>query len=137
MKGQEEGDRDLYEMGLMDDLIERSPGKPIGTLVQLGGPLPDPDALDDTEAEGALKSLLGQLALFNIALNVCEHFSPRDALRLLVKEILPNQCAYPELKGTGWIQHFMTSEHCPQCEAEAEEEWKASNAQDTQGEPDE
>ena len=77
----------------------------------------------------ALKTLLAQLALFGISLDICEHFTPRDAYRLLLEEICPGETAYPELRNTQWVQHFMTSEFCPACEAEFDREYEQRERQ--------
>ena len=124
----DEGSRALYEMELMDDLIETSDGVRLDEIFDGPVKLPRPEQLgDDQEAEAALKTLLAQLAQFGIALDVCEHFTPRDAYRLLLEEICPQQTAYPELRNTQWVQHFMTSEFCPQCAAEFDREFELRN----------
>jgi hypothetical protein len=120
----EEVQRAIAEMELADDLLENSDGTLLEAFIETGGDLPDPDAIDDERAETELKCLVGQMALWGIALDICEHYTPRDAYRLLVTEILPNHRAHPELRGTGWVQHFMTCEHCPQCDAEAERQYR-------------
>jgi hypothetical protein len=115
----------IRELELMDELIERGEGEPIETIFDSPLTLPSPDQLaDDAEAEPVLKSLLAQLALYGIALDVCEHYSPRDAYRLLVEQICKEEGAYPELRNTQWVQHFMTSEFCEECDAEFEREYE-------------
>jgi hypothetical protein len=57
------------------------------------------------------------LARCGVSLAVCHHFTPREAYRLLIEEICVEERAYRELQGTQWVQTFMTSEYCPQCEA--------------------
>lgn len=120
----DEGDETLHELELMDDLLERGEGEPVGTLFEKPLKLPRPEQLDENQAERVLKVLLAELAVFGIALEVCEHFTPRDAYRLLVEEICQEERAFPELRNTQWVQHFMTSEFCPQCEAEFEREFE-------------
>lgn len=116
----EDKPRCIREMELMDDLIENSPGVPLDMIFDGPLKLHPPDQLGDQEAEQALKLVLAELALFGISLDVCEHFTPRDAYRLLLDEICPEERAYPELRHTQWVQSFSTSEYCPQCEAEFE-----------------
>lgn len=120
----ESADEDIREMELMDALIESGPGEPLFELFDSPLRLPRPETLDDAGVEKALKALLAQLAVFNVALAVCPHYSIRDAYRLMLERICPNEHAYSELRGTGWIQHFMTHESCPLCEAEAEREYE-------------
>ena len=125
-------DRELIrEMELMDDLIETSDGEPLASFLQSPERCRPPDRLDDEEVEGALKGILMELALFGIALDVCEHYTPRDTYRLLVEELLPNQRAHPELRGTGWVTNFMTHEFCPECEAEADREFEETEGDAT------
>ncbi|HOW70511.1 MAG TPA: hypothetical protein PKY77_07920 [Phycisphaerae bacterium] len=106
------------DLELMDECIARGEGEPVGGLFDLPIKMPLPDQLADDEIESHLKALLGQMALHGVALDVCEHFTPRDCYRLLIEEICRNQNAYAELRGTRWVQHFMTSEYCEACEEE-------------------
>jgi hypothetical protein len=90
------------------------------------GPLkcPLPDQLGDEEVEEALKRLLAQLALYGVALDVCEHFSPREVYRLLLEQVCTEERAYPELRNTQWVQHYSTSDYCEQCQAEMDREFE-------------
>lgn len=120
-KGGDQADDGLIrQMELMDDLLESSPGEPVGSLLDSLGPLPEPDELSERQAEAQLKAMLGQLALFGVALDICEHFTARDAYRLLKEHILPEGRIFPELRGSDWVEHFMTHEHCAECAAEIE-----------------
>jgi len=110
----------LRQMGPTDDAIENSPGEPIGSLLDALGPLPEPDELSERQAEVQLKALLGQLARFGVALDVCEHFTARNAYRLLKEHILPEGRIHPELRGSDWVEHFTTQEHCAECAAQAQ-----------------
>jgi hypothetical protein len=110
----------IREMELMDELIERGDGEIIGSLFDGPVRFPRPEQLDDEAVEKSLKLLLSQMAMFNISLDVCQHFSPREAYRLLIERICAEEQAYPELRHTQWIQHFTTAEFCPQCEADWE-----------------
>ncbi len=123
----EEAEDPLYELELMDDLIENSDGEPIGGIFAHLDRLPQADSLSDDKAERLLKRLLGELALYGIALHVCEHFTPRDAYRLLVETIAREESFHPELRGTGWVQNFMTAEFCPACEAKIQAEFEAED----------
>jgi len=114
----------IREMELMDDLIEQGEGDPVGMLFDGPVKLPRPEQLNDEQVEESLKSLLAQLALYGIALHVCEHFTPRDTYRLLLEEICTEEHAYGQLRGTGWVQHFMTSEFCQKCDEEFDREYE-------------
>ena len=122
IENDEDKPREIREMELMDDLIESGPGEPLEELFDTPVTFPLPGGLNDEEVEAALKSLLAQLALFNVSLDVCEHFAPRDAYRLLLEQICPEERAYPELRHTQWVQFYSTSDYCEQCQAEFERE---------------
>jgi len=120
----EEDRKEWEEMELLDDLIETSDGEPLISFLQSPKAYRPADQLSDDEVEGSLKGILAELALFGIAFALCEHFTPRDAYHLLLTEILPNERAHPELRGTGWVTNFMTHDFCPECEAEAERDYE-------------
>lgn len=113
----------IRELELMDALIERGEDVPVGSLFDPPMQLPSVeqlDQMDDAEAEAVFKTLLARLALYGVALDMCEHYTPRAAYRLLVEEIGPEEGVFPELQQTQWVQHFMTHEFCDQCAAELE-----------------
>lgn len=108
---------DIRELELMDYCIDHSQRQPIFLLLDGTDQLQSAEELDDEEIEMELKTLLARLAILGIALDVCEHFTPRDCYRLLRDKILSEPHAYAELVGTGWVQHVMTCEYCADCEA--------------------
>jgi hypothetical protein len=115
-------DESLREMELMDHLIERDGGHHFGEICDLKNLTP-PDELSEQEAETALKIVLGQLALSGIAIDICEHFTPKEVYRWLIDEIFSKESFHPEMRRTQWVQHFSTWESCPACDAEAERDW--------------
>ena len=123
IRGGDDADGGAFEaeLELMDYCIEHEEGCPAGQLLEDLDRYPRPETLSDEEVEAQLKVLLGELALLNVALGVCEHFSPRDCCRLLLDTILAEEEVYEPLIGTGWVQHFTTHEFCPECEAEIDE----------------
>lgn len=125
----EEKSDSIREMELMDDLIERGEGELIGSLFDSPLRLARPEQLSDEQVEPALKSLLGELALLGIAIDVCEHYSPREVYRLLLETICKEERAYPELRNTQWVQHFATSDFCEKCDAEFEEKYQQREKQ--------
>lgn len=112
----------MAETRLMDECMEGGEETPLIRL--LGGidSLPQPDDLDDATAEAELKVLLGRMAMLGVALNVCDHCTPREAYRMLIEQILPDSGVFEPLIGTHWVQHLMTHEYCEQCEAEYDAE---------------
>ena len=113
------GDAAVRELEMMDHCLEHGEMRSISSLLGGADEWRPPEDMDDEEVEGTLKGLLALLAPLGIALDVCEHFSPRDCYRLLRDEILPEPNAYAELAGTSWVQHFSTYEYCADCEAAA------------------
>jgi hypothetical protein len=77
--------------------------------------------LDDREVVYQLKSVLANLARHGITLDMCEHFSARQAYTLLVDHLLQEELTYPNLPSVGYVQHLMTHEHCANCAQELEE----------------
>lgn len=116
-------DQDMYETELIDYCIEHAEEKPIIELLGDAGKLPMPEDLDDDQVEAQLKGLLGQMAMLGVALDVCEHYTPRECYRLLRDTILHDNSTYEELIGTGWVTHIMTSEYCKACEEQFEREY--------------
>jgi hypothetical protein len=121
---EDEASKDVREMELMDDQIENGEKAPICSLFEEPMQLPAADTLDDKQAERMLKSLLAQLALCGVALHICEHYTPREAYRFLVEKFLLKERFFPQLRGTQWVQNYMTSEYCAICEAEAERDYQ-------------
>jgi hypothetical protein len=117
---EEEPDGALDECVLMDDLIDNDPGVQLRTLLSPKIFETDVDELCEQKAEGLLKGELVRLAQFGIALHMCEHYSARDALKLLMSELGREGRPFPALRGTGWVTNYLTSDFCPQCDAEFE-----------------
>jgi hypothetical protein len=121
----DEDDDDLLEMRLMDDVLEsEDQGEFIGSYLEPPGPLPPPSEVTNEEAEPLLKQLLAHLALYGIALHICEHFTPREAYRVLMEEIAWEGRIHRRLLGTQWVQNYMTHEYCAECEAEADRDFE-------------
>lgn len=120
--GGEDTSDEIRELELMDQLIESGEQAPLCSIFEEPMQLPKPEDLDDDEVEGVLKNLLGQMALFGVAFHICEHFTPRKAYKLLVEKVFWEEGVFDQLRGTGWVQGFMTSEYCPECEATQENE---------------
>jgi hypothetical protein len=117
-------------MKLMDDLLETGDDVPVASIFDDPIKLPAPDSLDDVQVEVVFKTLLAQLALCGIALDMCEHYTPRKAYKLLVERICREERAFPKLRNTQWVQHFMTHEYCTECgepEEESDEEGPADD----------
>jgi hypothetical protein len=77
--------------------------------------------LDDREVVVQLKSVLANLARHGITLDMCEHFSARQAYALLVDHLLQEELTYANLPSVGYVQHLMTHEHCEHCARELDE----------------
>lgn len=113
------------QWALWDEMLEGKHDVPIQTIFDPPLRIYPPDKLDDAQVAEALRLVLARLAEYGIALDMCQHYSPRDAYRLLLEEILPKHGTYPKLRATGFVQHYMTSEYCEKCDADFETEWQA------------
>jgi len=112
------------EHDLLDAIAEGDGDMPIESLIGDLTKRPRPDSLDDTEVESHLKTLLADLAMHGIALDVCEHLTPRDCYRLLLESILPELTTHEKLAQTDTVMHLTTWESCPQCEAECRAQYE-------------
>ena len=121
--GIDEQTRRLYES--WDEIFEGKKDVPLCTIFDPPLSIYPVDKLSDAEVESAFKVILRRLAMHSVALDMCEHFSPRDAYRLLVEEILPKFPVYPGLPLTGYVQHYSTWEYCRKCDEEFEARWQA------------
>lgn len=116
----------IAEMELMDRLIdEEVKGMRLATLFDEYG-LPSPDEVSEEEAEKLMKRILATLAQFGTAIHLCEHYNWRQAYRMM-HEDLDDATFHPQLKGTGWVQNYMSHEYCPICEEESELEFQRYN----------
>ncbi len=90
-------------------------------VLEVVGMVPGPESLSQEEAETLLGTLVGRLALYRVAYDVCEHCTPRDAYRILVEHSAHECYIHPELRETEWMTHFGTSESCKECLREFEQ----------------
>jgi hypothetical protein len=121
--GIDEQTKRLYES--WDEIFEGKKDVPLCTIFDPPLTIYPVDKLNDAEVDMAFKVILRRLAMHSVALDMCEHFTPRDAYRLLVEEILPKCPIYPGLPLTGYVQHYSTWEYCRKCEEEFETKWQA------------
>jgi len=104
----------------MDKVFSDDLAVPICTLFDPPMKLYPDDQLNDKQVQQALQMLLARLAVHGICLDMCEHYTPRQAYCLLTKQILKEENVYPDLPNARYVQHFMTAEDCEQCQAEFE-----------------
>ena len=108
----------------LEELIEGGAGVPIGQVFDPPLRLRPSAQLNDARVEAALKLLLARMAEHGIALDVCEHYTPRQSYEYLLGEICPAELTHPELDPVRWVQHFSTSDHCEACDEEFEREFE-------------
>jgi len=119
--GIDEETKRMYEQ--WDEVFHGEKDEPLVTLFDPPMSLPSPVELaDEQAAEGPLKTLLARLALHNVAIDVCTHFTALDTYRWLIEEILPEAQIHPQLSSIGFVQHYSTWESCSECEAEFDAE---------------
>ena len=108
----------------LEELIEGGAGVPIGQVFDPPLRLRPSSQLNDVRVEAALKLLLARMAEHGIALDICEHYTPRESYEYLLGEICPTELTHPELDPVRWVQHFSTSDNCEACDAEFEREFE-------------
>lgn len=106
-----------------DEIFDGTKDVPICTLFDPPLKLTPTDRLDDEQVRIALSVLLGRLALHGIALDMCEHATPRAAYQYLVEDILRREFAHPNLNATGFVRHYSTSDDCEECQAEFDRQY--------------
>lgn len=112
---------------IWNEIFEGKKDEPISYLFKTPLKLPKPEHVqDEEEAKLLVRSILAQLALLSVALDVCEHFSQVDTYRLLMNEILPTAKVHPNLAESEMVQHYSTTDFCSVCEAEMEAEYRDS-----------
>lgn len=111
------------QMELYDAAVNEG-GVPIREIFEPPMRIYKPEQLDDAQIAAEFHTLLARLAQHGIALDMCEHYTPREAYKLLVEKILIEERTYPSLSPRGFVQHYMTHEYCPACDAELEEKYR-------------
>lgn len=110
-----------------DEIFEGSKDEPISYLFESPLKLPPPERVQtDEEAIPLVRTILAQLALLSVALDVCEHFTPVRTYHLLMNEVLTTARVHPDLPASGMVQHYSTSDYCEECEAEFDAEYEDS-----------
>lgn len=84
--------------------------------------LPDVAELSSQDLYFKLKETLAHLAVLGISLDMCHHFSGREAYQLIIERLLPKETMHPDLPRSGYVMHYLTFEYCRQC-IEEEESW--------------
>lgn len=121
----EEPDEFQREIELIDDIYDRNePGEPLVTLFNARQQLPPADSLTEEQAEASVKVILARMALACVALHVCKHYTMLDVYKLLTGKFGTDGEWHPEIRGTGWVQNYATSDWCPECDREDEEMYK-------------
>ncbi len=107
----------MYEQ--WDEVVDGVKDEPLTWLFQESLQLPTPaQVADEEQAWRVLQLLLSEMAMRGVAFHMCEHYTAKQAYRLLIEEILPRAHVHPNLVATGFTQNYMTHEFCAECEAE-------------------
>ena len=110
-----------------DEIFDGTKDVPICTLFDPPLKLAPADRLDDVQVQIALSVLLGRLAQHGLALDMCEHATPRDGYRFLVEDVLRTEFAHPDLLPTGFVRHYSMSDDCEHCQAEFDRRYAAEH----------
>lgn len=106
---------------LLDEMCDGHNDMRISDVVQPVMRLWKPEELNDRQISFELKAVLANLARHGITLDMCEHFSDRDAYALLVEHLLQAELTFPDLPSVGYVQHLLTHEYCDQCGRDLDE----------------
>ena len=71
--------------------------------------------LNDDQLAESLQVLLARLARHGVALDMCEHYTPRQAYRLLLEQILPEETIPATPSELGYVHRYATHEFCSSC----------------------
>ena len=88
---------------------------PLAALFDPPLQLLDPDAVSDAVLDAGFRSLLARLAGKWVAFDVCEHFTIRDAYRLLLRSLADGRTTIPRVRERGSIERFLTHDRCVHC----------------------
>jgi len=126
----------LQQWAQWDEIIDGTKDVPMSTLFDPPMKLTPESNLSDDEVKLALSVLLSRLALHCIALDMCEHSTPRDAYRYLTEDILKNEAIHPDLRPSGFVRHYSMSEECEACQKEFDDQYESEkrNRKDNDGE---
>ena len=81
--------------------------------------LPDPDSLlSDQQAWLVLQPLLARLAGAGISYHLCPHHTSRDALRQIIRQVLPQLHRSLQPPATAHLRSFSSTEICSTCQDE-------------------
>lgn len=107
----------MYEQ--WDEIFDGEKDEPISYLFDRPLKLPKSENVhSDAEAEPLVRAILAQLARLSVALDVCEHFTPKLTYQLLLQDILPSAKVHPNLSASDMVQHYSTSDYCTECDDE-------------------
>jgi hypothetical protein len=130
-RDQQRGEFELSEWDDDDDVLGLDE-QPLQSIFDPPIKLYPSELLNDHQVEATLQVLLARLARHGVVLDMCEHFTPREAYQLMLDRILPEESIAVKLVDNGYIQHFSTHEFCPSCleQAEVEDTQCDSQAED-------
>ncbi|MFM7164098.1 MAG: hypothetical protein ACKO3T_02545 [Planctomycetaceae bacterium] len=81
--------------------------------------LPDPDSLlTNQQAWLVLQPLLARLARAAVSYHLCPHCSSRDALRQIIRQVLPQLHRSPQPPASSRLRSFSSADICSTCQHE-------------------
>lgn len=111
----EEEDDPLADVKIFEHLWETEPGEPIGSLLN-PRLLPKPEDLTEEKAESVVKSILAEMAILHVTLDICEHFTWKRIYQFMLDELFPNMRVFPQMcNALDYVHHFTTWESCEEC----------------------
>lgn len=110
------------QFALLDAMLDgKVKEQPIHELLPASLKLPRASQLDPPTLQWKVKEILAHLALLGVTLDMCHHFTPRQAYNMLL-DLLDNEQIHAESARSGFIVHYMSFDRCEQC-LEEEDAW--------------
>lgn len=75
----------------------------------------DYESMTEQQAEGALKAALAVMALHNMTLHLCEHYTSKQVLKILYEDYAQECRIHPGFIGGDTFTHYNIGEQCEAC----------------------
>jgi hypothetical protein len=117
--GMDDDDDDLFDIDGAQFAATKMEGEILGSLLR-PQQLPAPHDVSEEEAEVLLRSLLIELALYSVGVNLCHHCTMKESYRYLLETVLQEGRVDTSMEPHGWVRTFNYSDTCADCQAELE-----------------
>ncbi len=113
----------MYEQ--WDEIYGGQKDEMLSTLLDPALQLPHPDMVtDEATARSYVLQIAASLARVSVAFDICRHFTLVQTYRWLVEVVLSEGHVHPNQLAHEIVTHYSSWEFCPQCDAEADAEYR-------------